>query len=87
MITPDNITQHELIGLVVTVVQSTNSDMVGMTGSIIHETKNTILVETTQGCKCIPKSINTLQFTNDTLDVTIPGVKIQKRPFDRIGRR
>ena len=87
MITPQNIIQHELVGLDATVVHSTNSDMIGISGSVIYETRNTITLDTISGHKCIPKSICDLELSNDTMRVIINGTKIQKRPFDRIGTR
>ena len=87
MITRQNILQHELVGLVATVVNSTNSDMIGISGCIIDETKNTLILDTRSGHKCIPKSICDLEFSNDTIQTIINGAKIQKRPFDRIGTR
>jgi len=39
-ITPQNFVNHELIGLHVTLVKSTNKDAVGLSGRIIDESRN-----------------------------------------------
>ena len=40
MITAENITQHEFIGLNTQITDSTNSEIIGLNGTIINETKS-----------------------------------------------
>ncbi|MDD2438952.1 MAG: ribonuclease P protein component 1 [Methanosarcinaceae archaeon] len=47
-ISPSKLIYHELIGLFVKVVASTNPSLIGIQGSVINETKNMLLVENSQ---------------------------------------
>ncbi len=60
---PHNIIHHELIGLDIRVVDSTNSSLNGIEGRIIDETKNMFKVETDDLEKMIPKSSSSFIFT------------------------
>ncbi|MDD3042076.1 MAG: ribonuclease P protein component 1 [Methanosarcinaceae archaeon] len=56
-ILPSNLIYHELIGLFVKVVDSTNPSLIGIRGPVIDETKNMLLVETSQARELmIPKA-------------------------------
>ena len=85
MITVDNITSHEFIGLDTEITQSTNPQVVGLNGRIINETKSMFTINTDKGAKLIPKSQNSWKFSIGDQDVVVDGTKIAKRPFDRIG--
>ena len=85
MITAENITQHEFIGLKTQITDSTNSEIIGLNGTIINETKSMFGLRTERGIKLIPKSNNSWKFNVNNQQITINGSKIQKRPFDRIG--
>ena len=85
MITKDNILQHEFIGLETRISQSSNEKLVGLNGTIVNETKSMFELETKEGIKLIPKSINTWNFNVNNEETSIDGNKIQKRPFDRVG--
>jgi len=85
MITADNITRHELIGLDTQITDSTNSQFIGLNGTIINETKSMFSLNTCKGIKLIPKSNNIWKFNVNSQQITINGSKIQKRPFDRLG--
>ena len=87
MITPDNITMHELIGLDAKVTNSTNSGLIGLNGRVIDETKSMIKISTSKGIKSVPKSSNDWEFSVDGNSISINGSKIAKRPFDRLGAR
>jgi ribonuclease P protein subunit POP4 len=69
MITPQNILFHELIGLDVTVVHASSSSLVGITGLIIDETKNTVMIKTVSGLKMVGKK-------GIILRTRIPGGKV-----------
>lgn len=85
MITAENITSHELIGLRTEIVESSNSQIIGLNGTITDETKSMIIINTTNGTKMIAKSNNSWKFSVDNKDIILSGAKIAKRPFDRIG--
>lgn len=85
MINEQNILQHEFIGLDAQVLQSTNPQLIGLNGTVTNETKSMIELNTVNGTKLIPKSINTWNFTVNNQKITVDGTRIQKRPFDRLG--
>ncbi|MBA4718421.1 MAG: ribonuclease P protein subunit [Nitrosopumilus sp.] len=85
MITVDNITSHEFIGLHTEIIQSSNPQIIGLNGSIIDETKSMFRINTKNGTKSIAKSKNSWRFSIKGKDRVIDGSKIAKRPFDRIG--
>jgi ribonuclease P protein subunit POP4 len=45
-ITPENLVYHTLIGLETVVSGSTNPDIVGISGVVVDETRNTLLITT-----------------------------------------
>jgi len=85
MITIDNITSHEFIGLHTEITQSTNPQIIGLNGRIVDETKSMFKINTKNGTKSIAKSENSWKFSIENNDIVIDGSKITKRPFDRIG--
>ncbi|MCH8085449.1 MAG: ribonuclease P protein subunit [Nitrosopumilus sp.] len=85
MITADNITLHEFIGLHTEIIKSTNPQIIGLNGSIVDETKSMFRINTKNGTKSIAKSNNSWKFSIENKEVIIDGSKIVKRPFDRIG--
>jgi len=85
MITIDNITSHEFIGLHTEITQSTNPQIIGLNGRIVDETKSMFKINTKNGTKSIAKSENSWKFSIENKDIIIDGSKIAKRPFDRIG--
>ena len=85
MITIGNITSHEFIGLYTEITKSTNSQIVGLNGRIINETKSMFTINTEKGVKSIAKSQNSWKFSIEDKDIIIEGTKIAKRPYDRIG--
>lgn len=87
MITEQNITSHELIGLHTEITKSSNSQIIGLNGTITDETKSMIIMDTKNGTKMIAKSNNSWKFTLYGKDIIVNGMQIAKRPFDRIGGR
>ncbi|MBT8242549.1 MAG: ribonuclease P protein subunit [Nitrosopumilus sp.] len=85
MITVDNLTSHEFIGLDTEIIQSTNPQVIGLNGRIINETKSMFTINTENGSKSFAKDTNNWKFSIEGKDVIIQGNKIAKRPFDRIG--
>tara|TARA_B100002052_G_scaffold210812_1_gene192844 strand:- start:1245 stop:1499 length:255 start_codon:yes stop_codon:yes gene_type:complete len=63
------------------VVESTDSTLLGLEGTVVNETRNMILVRTTDGDKMLSKSI--IRFTIDGSEI-IDGQGVQQRPENRI---
>ena len=87
MITADTISRHEFIGLDTEIIKSNNSQVVGLNGRIINETKSMFTINTQKGMKMIPKSSNDWGFTIKGKNMTVKGSTITKRPFERIGAK
>lgn len=85
MITSENITRHEFIGMDTQVLESSNPQFIGLNGTIINETKSMFTLNTNRGTKLIPKSHSVWKFMINNEKITIDGSKIEKRPFDRLG--
>ena len=86
-ITPQNFVNHELIGLRVTLVKSTNKDAVGLSGRIIDESRNIFKLECCGQEKTAAKHRNTFEFTLPEGDkVRIAGDLVQGRPEDRVAK-
>ena len=86
MIKADTILSHEIIGLEVQILNpSTASETIR--GSIIGETKNTILVRTTKGTKVVPKGNSTIKFKLGSGVCFISSSSLIGRPEDRISRK
>ena len=87
MITADTISRHEFIGLDTKVIDSNNSQVIGLNGTIINETKSMFTINTEKGMKIIPKSTNDWGFTIKGENMIVKGSTITKRPFERIGAK
>ena len=85
MITPENITRHELIGLETSIIESNNLQVIGLHGKIINETKSMFTIETPSGVKNIPKENSVWKFNLDGISTTVNGKSIAKRSFERMG--
>ena len=85
MITSENIAYHELIGLHTVIVNSTNSQVVGLSGKIVDETKSMFVLETSNGLKSIPKSISQWGFDLDGKKITLDGASLLRRSYERVG--
>ncbi len=55
MISPQNVLRHEMIGLDILVSGAANPGQRGISGRVIDETKNLLVIETPKGIRCIPK--------------------------------
>jgi ribonuclease P protein subunit POP4 len=85
---PENLARHELIGLSVFVAGSTDRGLVGLSGRIVDETRNTLLVETERGTKRIAKSNTSLIFTlPDGQRARVSGSILISRPENRINKK
>lgn len=62
-ITASKLIFHELIGLGVEVVDATNPALVGISGRVVDETKNMLIVLTKAGSeRMVPKAVTTFVF-------------------------
>ncbi|VVC05851.1 Ribonuclease P protein component 1 [uncultured archaeon] len=87
MITSENISSHELIGLQTQIVESSNKQIVGINGKIVDETKFTFTLSTATGMKKFAKSSSRWKFEYDGKVSELDGSKLTRRPYERIGVR
>ena len=87
MITENNIHAHEMIGLESEIIQATNSQIMGLNGMIVDETKNMFMINTKNGIKKIPKDNATWKFSINNTEKQIDGSTLMKRPHERLGRK
>jgi ribonuclease P protein subunit POP4 len=80
-----NIPSHEWIGLKVTVEQNTDPTATGITGHVVDETRNMLIIETRSGIVRIAKSHSVFRSTLPTGETMIVnGADLRHRPEDRI---
>lgn len=78
-----NLRKHELIGLQVEVVEATDPTQAGLRGSVVDETRNTLIVEVGGEEKRIPKHGSRFLFDVQG-GVEVEGDEIRFRPEDRV---
>ncbi|PIU21100.1 MAG: ribonuclease P [Candidatus Diapherotrites archaeon CG08_land_8_20_14_0_20_34_12] len=81
----ENILAHEIIGLNARIKKSGDKKKEGLNGRIVDETENTIILETNDSLKTIPKKEVILELelpNNEKID--IEGVLLKSKPEDRI---
>ncbi|MGD2065823.1 MAG: ribonuclease P protein component 1 [Candidatus Bathyarchaeota archaeon] len=82
------IVQHEFIGLDVSLVKSSNPNVVGISGRVIDETRNTFTILHDDNKKVVVKDTSVFQFVMaDGTVVEIDGNVVMGRPEDRIKKR
>ena len=87
MTNPENVLVHEIIGLDVKIVKSTDPTLSGMSGSIVFETRNTILIRTNSAVKRIAKKVAKKIEIKTYLGVCfISGSSLIGKPEDRTSR-
>ena len=85
MISSRNVLRHEMIGLDVLVSGSTNPGQRGLSGRIIDETRNLLVIETPKGVKRIAKVHNTFRVSLPSRElVEIDGSVLVLAPEKRI---
>ncbi|TFH50382.1 MAG: ribonuclease P protein subunit, partial [Methanothrix sp.] len=85
---PENLARHELIGLEVRVVTSSNSSQIGLSGQVVDETRNTFLLETKAKVLRVAKKNTNLIFTlPDEQNVRVYGSILISQPENRISKR
>ncbi len=83
-ITPGNFTKHELIGLGVEVVKSTDPGKIGIKGTVTGESKQVLVIHTGTAEKKIPKKECTFRFALGKEKIDVRGEKLVGRPEERI---
>ncbi len=84
MITLENISKHELVGLYTIISDSHNRQIIGLNGTVVDETKSMFVINTKKGFKMIPKKYNTWKFNINNNETTLSGALFEKRSFDRL---
>ena len=64
-LTPETLPRHELAGLRVRVVESTDPTQVGIEGRVVRETMQTLVVSSDEGVRMVPKQGRTFEFAID----------------------
>ena len=78
----------ELIGLNAKVVKSTNPSYVDIKGTVIDETRNTLIIRKLNKAAAVAKNTSIFQFTTvDGTVVEVDGKIITGRPEDRIKKK
>jgi RNase P/RNase MRP subunit p29 len=68
-----------------TVQSSLDSDLIGLSGTVVGETRRTIAVDVEGETKTLAK--NVIDFTLDNEEEVIQGAMVCQRPEDRIHRK
>jgi ribonuclease P protein subunit POP4 len=84
MITDENLTLHEFIGLDVEIIQSSNTQQVGMKGRIVDETKSVFVLSSGNEIKKFPKENAVWRFSLGKKRIDLNGNMISKRSFERL---
>jgi len=79
-----NILGHELNGLKIRIVNSSDPKKIGLKGIIMKETKNTFVIESEGIEKIIPKKEVLIEFEIEGEKIAVKGNELTSRPEDRI---
>ena len=79
-----NILKSEFIGKELSVVEADNKSLIGISGEIVDETKNSFAVRSASGVKMLLKSQITFVVENDGKKIKIEGKKLCFRPEERV---
>jgi ribonuclease P protein subunit POP4 len=83
-----NIVQHEFIGLATTVVRHPNLSVVGITGKVVDETRNTFTILQDKSKKVVAKDVSVFDFVlADGTVVEFDGKVMMGRPENRLKKR
>lgn len=84
-INEENIIAHELNGLKIKVIKSTDKNKEGLKGRVIKETKNTLVIDGKEGEeKIIPKKEVDLEFFVGGKKISVEGRNLVGKPEERI---
>jgi ribonuclease P protein subunit POP4 len=84
MITSQNITAHEWIGLKVKIAKSTDPNLQGLEGIVRDETMNTFTIETNGKLRQIQKQKTTFRAELAAENIDVEGSLLRFRPEDRV---
>lgn len=86
MITPRNVARHELVGLRGRVFNSSDPSLVGIEGRVVEETTHTLVFETEDDDKTVPKAYATFEFELPDAEATVrvEGSAVDARPAERV---
>ncbi len=88
MIGPENLVRHELIGLNVRIVGSSNKSSIGLEGKVVDETRNMLTIEKADGSEVsVPKETSVFSFEVGSAWVRVDGKILIARPEDRIKKK
>ena len=86
-ITAARIYAHEIIGLGAKIIDSSDSSLIGTSGTIVFETKNTISIRTGSTIKQIAKTVaRKIEIQSQDGVCFISGSSMIGRPEDRVSR-
>ena len=92
MLTSETLSRHELIGLTLCVVDASNPDLIGISGTVIGETTNTLVVrpgnppfgDESSRSRQVPKRTTRFVFSLPTGEkVSVDGAILCSRPARR----
>jgi ribonuclease P protein subunit POP4 len=87
-ITNQNLIRHELIGLQVSVIYSSNPTYVGIKGKVIDEMKNMLIIHDGVKKRWIQKDTSIYCFTlPDKTSVIVEGEEILGKPVERTKKK
>lgn len=88
VVTEDELLRHELINLKVTVIRSSNPLQEGISGVVVDETKNMLVIADVSKKRCISKEGVTYGFVMPAgTFIQIEGRRLRGRPVDRIKKK
>ncbi|MEW6295411.1 MAG: ribonuclease P protein subunit [Candidatus Diapherotrites archaeon] len=79
-----NILGHELNGLKINIINSSDPKKIGVNGVIVKETKNTFVIESQGKEKIVPKKEVLIEFEIQGEKIAVNGKELIARPEDRI---
>ncbi len=77
---------HELIGLEMRVIFSPDPSQIGISGKVVDETANLLIIKTEKGFKKIPKKYRKFEFFVGKRTIRLNGDRILGRPEERVKR-
>lgn len=88
MVKPDELVRHELIGLNVSIVSSTDPSAESVAGIVTGETRNMLEIEAAGKVKKFPKAGCVFSFVlPDGVRVRVEGALLVARPEDRVKKK
>ena len=80
----NKIVKDELMGRTVTIKHCKDPNWINISGKVIDETKNTLLIEIGNQQKRIGKNIASFEFEYENKKILVKGSRLLYRPEDRI---